>query len=182
MSGVEVLGLVLGILPLLVSAIEHYEDVLRPIRRYRQFTSKAQRFCDELEAERTVFQAECQLLLGVVVDLDVAKEMLSNPNHPSWRDEVVCTRFSCQLGTLGATCLSIVSKIEMKVNEIGDAFKDFSADISQPLDVRLLHRATPGSKSMISSTNHCCVEEKPNQYSRVATHKEEEAEICILRG
>lgn len=79
MSGVEVLGLVLGILPLIISAIEHYEDILRPINRYRRFLTKAARFHDELETERTVFEAECQLLLGsAVADLEVAKSMLKD--------------------------------------------------------------------------------------------------------
>jgi hypothetical protein len=67
----------------------------------------------------------------------------------------------------------------MKVNEIGDPFKDFSTNISQPTNVRLFHHATPSFESKISSSNIWCVEETLNQYSRVATHKEE-AEICLL--
>jgi|SRR5450432_417712 hypothetical protein len=102
MFGVEVLDLVLGILPFLVLAIEHYEGVLRLIRRYIVNSPlKAQRLCDEIEAEQKISQVECQLLSRVVVDLDVAKEMPCDPNRPSWRDEVVCMRFSHRLGTLG---------------------------------------------------------------------------------
>ena len=122
-SGVEALGLLLGIFQLLISAIEHYDDVLRPIHRYRQFSSRSQRFCDELETERIVFQAECQLLLGEFVGLGTAGEMLCDPSHPSWRDENLCTKFESRLGTLGATCLSTISKIKNKLDQVNETFK-----------------------------------------------------------
>jgi len=32
MSGIEIAGLVLAVIPLFISAIEHYEDGLRPVR------------------------------------------------------------------------------------------------------------------------------------------------------
>lgn len=42
MSGIEAAaGLVLGVLPLVISAIEHYDDMLRPFLSYRNFTSRA---------------------------------------------------------------------------------------------------------------------------------------------
>lgn len=49
MSGVEVLGIILGALPLLISALEHYEDTLGPIKTCRGVTTKVQQFCDQLE-------------------------------------------------------------------------------------------------------------------------------------
>ena len=131
MSGIEAVGLLLGILPLIVSVIEHYDDVLRPIHRYRQFTWKTQRFCDELETERAIFQAECQLLLGSVVTLKLAKEMLSDPHHPLWVDESVCEAFGHRLGTLGSICLSTISKVNDKLTEISSSFGQFSPETSQ---------------------------------------------------
>lgn len=130
MTGVEVVGFILGLLPLVISSIEHYDDILRPIRRYRQFTSKAGLFCDELETERAVFEAECQLLLGTVVGVDVAIEMLGNSNHPLWRDDVVCLKFGSRLGKLGTVCLMTVEKVNNKLKEIGRTFKELSPDPS----------------------------------------------------
>ena len=136
MSGAEaVAGLVLGVLPLIISTLEHYEDGLRPFSSYRNFTSKAQRIYDELETERTIFRTECQLLLSTVAEREVVSKMLDEPNHPSWNDQEVCRRFGHQLGSLGAACSSIVSKIKEKLDDIGQKCAVFSAVILLPKEV-----------------------------------------------
>ncbi|KAL8788305.1 MAG: hypothetical protein Q9195_007361 [Heterodermia aff. obscurata] len=131
MAGVEAIGLALGVLPLLISAIEHYDDILRPFSRYRSSTSKAQRFVDELETERTIFRTECQLLLAVVTGPKVAAEMLRDHHHASWDDEVVRDRLIGQLGVLGTACTSLISKIEEKLCEIGKRSEQLGTVIVQ---------------------------------------------------
>ena len=59
MAGFEAVGVVLGVLPLIVSAVEHYDDALKPIVRYRHFSSKSKQFHRELDTERTIFRTEC---------------------------------------------------------------------------------------------------------------------------
>ena len=143
MSGVEALGLLLGVVPLLTSAIEHYDDVLRPIHRYRQFNSKSQMFCDEFETERSVFQAECQLLLGEFVGLSTAEEMLCDSAHPFWRREDLWTDFEDHLGNLGPICLSTVSNMKCKLKEIDEVYKGFVLGNAKPSDVSLPHLFHP---------------------------------------
>lgn len=135
MSGVEALGLLLEIVPLLISAIEHYDDVLRPIHRYREYTTKSQRFCDELETQRIVFQAECQLLLGELVGPATAQKMLCSSEHPLWRDKTFCKSFEDRLGSLGLTCSSIISRVESTLREIDQIFQSFVTDVPHPSDV-----------------------------------------------
>ena len=142
MAGVEAIGLALGILPLLISAIEHYDHVLRPFSRYRSFTSKAQRFIDELETERTIFRTECQLLLAVVTGPKTAEEMLQNHRHSSWDDHDVRDRLNGQLGVLGTACTSLISKIESKLAEIGKKSEQFGILIAQTKPVRIPRPST----------------------------------------
>jgi hypothetical protein len=52
MSGFEVLGVVLGLLPLLISAGEHYEDVYQPFLRYRHFSKEVERYGLQLIHQR----------------------------------------------------------------------------------------------------------------------------------
>ena len=137
MSGVEAIGLLLGIVPLLVSAIEHYSDVLRPIHPYRKFDSRSQMFCDEYETERSVFQVECQLLIGEFVGLNTAQEMLSNSARSFRRDENLCTRFEGRIGNLGPTCLLAISRIKCKLKEIDEVYKGFVQDTIQAPEVSL---------------------------------------------
>ena len=44
MTGIKVAGLVLGVLPILISALEHFDNVGRPFSRYRNFTPEVRRF------------------------------------------------------------------------------------------------------------------------------------------
>lgn len=136
-SGVEVLGIVLGVLPLLTSALEHYEEALRPIKTYRGFTSKAQQFCDQLETQRTIFRAECELLLSAVTDSTTAREMLNDPNHEKWKSEAIRTLFGRRVGSLGAACFLVISNMNQKLDEIGNLSKDFSTIPARPADVRI---------------------------------------------
>ena len=137
MAGVEAIGLALGILPLLISAIEHYDEVLRPFSRYRGFASKAQRFIDELETERTIFRTECQLLLAVVAGPKIAAEMLRDCHHSSWHDDAVRSRLIGKLGVLGAECTSLICKIENKLCDIGQKSEQLGTVIAQEKKVRI---------------------------------------------
>lgn len=137
MSGVEAAaGLFLGVLPLVISAIEHYDDMLRPFLSYRNFTSRAQKIYDELETERAIFCTECRLLLSTVAQRDIIPRMLDNPNHPSWNDQVVCQRFGYRLGSSGAACSSIICKIKVNLDDIGKKCEQFGAANLIPAQVR----------------------------------------------
>jgi hypothetical protein len=137
MSGVEAVGLVLGVLPLLISVLGHYQDVLRPFRRYSQFTSKAQRFCDELETERAIFQAECQILLGVMAEHEEAMKMLEDLSHSLWRDAVLGEKLRQEFGSLGYPCTSTISRINDKLIELDSKSKELVPDLSHTTTVRL---------------------------------------------
>ena len=138
MSGIEAIGLALGVLPLLISAIEHYEDVLRPLSRYQNFPSKVQRFIDELETERTIFRTECQLLLATVAGPGVAAEMLQYHRHSSWTDVALNDNLINQLGPLGTTCNSLASKINGKLQEVGQKSEQLVAAIAQASPVSII--------------------------------------------
>ena len=127
----EAFGLFLGVLPLLISAIEHYDDVLQPFTRYRNFTSKAQQLHDEIETERIIVRTECQLLLGAATSRDTALQMLHNPQHPSWDDQAFRRNFDLRLGSLGTTGAMLISKIESKLDEISRESQGFDTVVSE---------------------------------------------------
>lgn len=130
----EAVGFVLGILPLVVSAVEHYDDIMGPVRRFRKFSSKVQRLCDELEIERTIFFTECLLLLTAITTRDTATAMLDDSNHPLWEDNELRASLSSQLGSLGPTCESIKTKIGQKLGEIRKMCDELNAVVSMPKD------------------------------------------------
>src|SRR5271163_2902725 len=118
MSGAEAAGFILGVLPLVISTVKHYKDTLRPFVCYRKFPSMLQRFHDELEVERTIFRTECLFLLAGTVDSKTAAQMLNDCHHQLWKDSALREKFDRQFGTFRSACASMISQIQLKLNEI----------------------------------------------------------------
>lgn len=69
MSGGEaIVGLVLGVLPLIIRAVESYEKIGDVVATYRKYSKAVHIFSTELSTQKTIFQNECTLLLAEVVD------------------------------------------------------------------------------------------------------------------
>ena len=82
MSGVEAVGLALGVLPMIIVAIEKYEKISDLIGTYRKYSKVVGRFSTELAVQRVIFQNECVLLLSQVVDDGRAlHDMFNEPAH-----------------------------------------------------------------------------------------------------
>ncbi|CAF9920614.1 MAG: hypothetical protein ALECFALPRED_001583 [Alectoria fallacina] len=135
MSGVEtVAGLALGILPLLISAAEHYDDCLRPFIRYKNFAKEADRFRHLLGIQKTIFRNQCRILLEDIIEHDVASSMLNGPsgaNHPSWSDVELEAQLSQLLGDSRDACIATVEMIKERLRDIEDESQDLEMTLHQ---------------------------------------------------
>lgn len=135
MSGVEtVAGLALGVLPLLTSAAEHYDDCLRPFIRYKNFAKEADRFRNLLGIQKTIFRNQCRILLEEIVEHDVASSMLNGPsgaNHPSWSEVELEKQLSHLLGNSRDACITTVEMIEERLRDIEGESQDLETTIDQ---------------------------------------------------
>jgi hypothetical protein len=131
MSGVEALGIVLGVLPLLISAAEHWDNVLRPFKRYRKFAPELDEFQQQLKTQKTIFRNECCLLLSVLASHDTAKYMLQQPRHPLWMDKEFDNNFALQLGDSGEACESTIIAIKLKLKELEAKAENFGTILQQ---------------------------------------------------
>ena len=119
MTGFEIAGAVLAVLPLLVSAAEHYEDAYRPFLRLRKFDAEVRRFQQQLNTQRTIFRTECELLLAQAGgEDDRATKMLQDPAHPSWQDVNVDNALLEVLGESEDACIEIMRMIAMTLTPI----------------------------------------------------------------
>jgi hypothetical protein len=137
MAGVEVAGFVLGVLPLLISAAEHYEDVFKPFKRYRKFAPELELYQQQLGTQKTIFRNECHLLLTAVTDRQTAREMLKESKHPSWLDQHLDERFARQLGESGSACKTIIDLIQAKLKVVEEETESFGLLIQQSIPVSL---------------------------------------------
>jgi hypothetical protein len=134
MSGAEtVIGLVFGVLPLLVSTAEHYDDVLRPFKRYKRFSKEIKKFQQEFLGHKTVFHNECLLLLSSFTGAETASEMLQEKDHPLRKDLDLNKKLSDQLGASRDACQDTIRLIMEELDEIQLQSRSF--ELAMPEDV-----------------------------------------------
>ncbi|KAH7253376.1 hypothetical protein B0J15DRAFT_536317 [Fusarium solani] len=81
MSGIEVVGLVLGILPLAIKALQGYRAVLSGVRGAdRDLKALVQ----DLETEQVRLQTTCEVLLDGIAPLSRIDDMVEKPFGPEW--------------------------------------------------------------------------------------------------
>lgn len=129
MSGFEIAGITLGVLPLLIKVAENWHDIFRPFRRFRRFLPELIEFEQVLNTQKTIFQNECRLLLEVLAGRVAATKMLKQPDHPYWLDPHLDEKFAQQLGESGKACEDIVESIRLKLVALQDKATSFSSVI-----------------------------------------------------
>ncbi|KAL2672478.1 hypothetical protein Neosp_013189 [[Neocosmospora] mangrovei] len=81
MSGIEVVGLVLGILPLAIKALQGYRTMLSGVRGAdRDLKALVQ----DLETEQVRLQTTCEVLLDGIAPLSRIDDMVEKPFGPEW--------------------------------------------------------------------------------------------------
>ncbi len=118
MSGLEVAGVALAIVPILLSAAEHYDDVHRPLARLFKFSREVNRYCKRLKTHSTIFREECRLLLGHVVRDEEVIQMLKASSHPLWKDEDVERGLVELLSTSREACINTIDVVKNVLEEI----------------------------------------------------------------
>ncbi|XXG94203.1 hypothetical protein Hte_000456 [Hypoxylon texense] len=129
MSGLEVVGVVLGSIPLLISALEHYGGVLKALHRWRSAAQEIQSLKRRLGTQQAIFTNTCEHLLGGIVSATFLEAMIADPFGPLWRDlDIKCKlemRLGPVIGPFGDTAASMVEAIKqfqsrLDLNEHGE--------------------------------------------------------------
>ncbi|KAF4634007.1 hypothetical protein G7Y89_g4108 [Cudoniella acicularis] len=123
MDPATVAGLVLGVVPLLISAVENYEVTFQPFVTYRRYAKEVERFTAKLEAQRAIFHNECQLLLQAIGQN--LPDILRDPNHVARKDEQLLKRLQELLGSSYVTCVMTLKLINDTLNEVTEETKGF---------------------------------------------------------
>lgn len=86
MSGIEVAGIVLAVLPLCISALEHYEDQLTPYKALFHYQTELSERSQELEFVYTSFVQTIQNLYAEagIADDEEFEEMLDDKTARTW--------------------------------------------------------------------------------------------------
>ncbi len=89
MAGIEVAGLILGGIPLVISAMEHYADTVSTLGRYRRYKLELETLINILETERVKLMNTFEKLLVGIVPNGKIENIIENPFGKSWKDDEV---------------------------------------------------------------------------------------------
>ena len=133
MSGAEV---VLGILPLLIAAAEHWNDCLRPFNRYRKFATEVHIFQERFRIQNTIFRNQCRILLENATQDNSAGQMLREPSHLSWSDPDIECQLAEYLAESRDACQIIIRLMKERLNDVYTESEELGAVVAHDQDVR----------------------------------------------
>lgn len=118
MSGIEVVGIVLGTIPLLISAIEHYPDGVSAIQRWRRFQREHKLLVGSLRREQIKMKNMCEeLLRGLVPDSQI-ELMINDPFGTQWHNHRINAKLKARLHDSLEVFQSTVTDIQTAVAEL----------------------------------------------------------------
>jgi hypothetical protein len=83
MSGLEVAGVVLGALPLVISALEHYARGAESVKIYYRYKIQLQNLIDAVKTQKVIFTNTLEQLLTGIVPADKMTAVIADPAaHP----------------------------------------------------------------------------------------------------
>ena len=155
MSGIEVAGLVFGVIPIVVEILKSYgatRDRLKTFLRHAQVVNDVQlRF----RVAATNFRNDCHLLLKTVVDdTRQLSEMVKDPTHDGWQDPALEGRFRSFLDRDYELCEEIMVKIRDTLRKTQAKLVKFNRSLTD-------HRAPANIVAFYQAFN---IARKENQY------------------
>jgi hypothetical protein len=118
MSGFEVVGVVLGSIPLVISTLEHYRDGLRTISRWRKFDRELQSLIRNLETERVKLQNVCEKLLVGLVPPSRIEAMVDNPFGDMWLEQQTQRKIQTRLWNSWEIFKETIKAIKVAIDEM----------------------------------------------------------------
>lgn len=124
MSGIEIAGLAVGVLPLLVELVKSYSAMLRRAHTFRHYGKAVKSLSIQLDTQNGLFMNEIRLLLLCVGDEAVVESMLADAGDQRWTSHEMGQRLHQVLGDNFIICRNIIE-------EIGEMIADLRKDLEQ---------------------------------------------------
>jgi hypothetical protein len=117
MSGLEVVGVVLGALPLIISAFEHAQSLAKKWNLLTNFNSEHLKVWNDVKDEELMYRLQLQTLLApLVLDGDLTKDrletLLLSPQSNEWREADLDAALRKRLGEAYDRYLGNVEEIQ----------------------------------------------------------------------
>jgi hypothetical protein len=140
MSGIEIAGLVLAVVPLFISALEHYEDGLRPVRVLKLvvYRQELARYRTKLTVEYGLYNSALEELLVDVVPQHELRDMIAQGYGPHWKSAALEDKLRKRLGSVYDTYFLVMKQMQDVMAKIASLL-----DIQRQGNVSQLSRFLP---------------------------------------
>ncbi len=102
MAGIEIIGLVLGAVPLLISGLEHYRDGVETVQDMVQYAEVVGAIVTSVSTSLAIYRQSCEALLqGLLLSPDLLNRLLSGPGAAAWQDQTLVPQLQKQFGSPG---------------------------------------------------------------------------------
>lgn len=120
MSGVEAAGFVLAAIPLVISALEHYEDILDPTVAFVKYRGELSRATRELGNQHASFEQTIQILLQPITDEEELSDMIENTDSSYWSEPSIDRALRKKLGKAYHSYLRKTQDIQSIMMELAE--------------------------------------------------------------
>lgn len=116
MSGVEIVGLLLGCLPLAISALENYRNGLDPLKDYFRYDRTLKSLRTRLRLQEDLYKGTLQRLLVSELSETQASTLFRNSEHgvdeELWASKEIGEKLQRKLGDRYATFMDVIGEMQ----------------------------------------------------------------------
>lgn len=136
-------GLALAVAPLIISALENYQNVFEPFIIFKKrYKEEVQRIQDILHVQQQNFDNECGFLLDSIAG--PGYEMVGNHHHWRWSDPEFEIKFKNRLDNNFDACVSALRRVRTILKEILDETKTLEILQQKKVSSKHSRRSTRG--------------------------------------
>ncbi|KAH8802569.1 hypothetical protein F5884DRAFT_887230 [Xylogone sp. PMI_703] len=119
MSGVEIVGLLLGAFPLLISAAEHYKEGFEGLAKWYRFRDDFVQFIDTVATQKLLFdQTVERFLISADIPDDELQQFMRNPNYEGWHRMTLSGLLRARLGPAHEVFMSTIERMNKLLLEL----------------------------------------------------------------
>ncbi|RYF35222.1 MAG: hypothetical protein EOO38_29025, partial [Cytophagaceae bacterium] len=148
MSGIEVVGIVLGALPLAISLFQSYEDLAAAKNRLRDFEKLYRNIQRDLEHEELLFRLIVETLIRPLVndemiDKDDLDRIINNIDDSSWANQDISEALQQRLGEVHEPFIEVMKDTEQQCMQLLKSIGFDKPDIVSSVTIEVKPDAEP---------------------------------------
>lgn len=125
MSGIEVAGLVFGVLPILIEAMKAYGTVSDALHTFRHYSKEVRSVSLQLKVHNGIFLNHCRLLLRLVEDEKAVESMLDDRSDLRWTSKELNDRFNGILKNNFELARSVIEGTKTVIDDLKEETNSF---------------------------------------------------------